>query len=118
MPVPGAICEHFLRDSHFHQSKSGITLTPSVILNEVSVMAATLTTKGQVTIPKKVRDALHVGPGSAVEFDVNNSGEIVLRKASSRVIRLSAAKRDRFDKVRGTAQIKWRTDKLMELLRG
>ncbi len=80
-------------------------------------MAATLTTKGQVTIPKKVRDALHVGPGSAVEFDVNKSGEVVLRKAGARVSKVSPTKRDRFDKVRGTAQIKWRTEELMDLLR-
>ena len=118
MTVPGTLCGHFLRDGYSHQFEIGITLPTLVILSEESVMAATLTTKGQVTIPKKVRDALHVGPGSAVEFDVNKSGEIVLRKANARVTKLSSATRDRFDKARGTAQIKWRTDELMDLLRG
>ena len=80
-------------------------------------MATTVTSKGQVTIPKRVRDALHVGPGSAGEFDVNQSGDVVLRRAGTRGA-VRGAKRDRFEKVRGTAQIKWRTDKLMELLRG
>lgn len=77
-------------------------------------MATTLTSKGQVTIPKKVRDALRLGPGSTVEFAVNEAGEIVLRKAGRR----SAATRDRFASVRGSAQIKWRTEELMALLRG
>jgi len=80
-------------------------------------MATTVTSKGQVTIPKPVRDALNVQPGCEVEFDVNKAGEVVLRKVGAR----SAAKNskgDRFDKVRGTAPIKWRTSDLMELLRG
>jgi antitoxin PrlF len=80
-------------------------------------MATNVTSKGQVTIPKQVREALHVGPGSTVEFDVNKSGEVVLRKVGGRTAS-KGAKRDRFDKVRGTAPIKWRTDELMELLRG
>ena len=78
-------------------------------------MTTTLTSKGQVTIPKKVRDALHLQPGSAVEFAVNASGEVVLRKAGRKA---AAVKRDRFEAARGTAQIKWRTDELMALLRG
>lgn len=77
-------------------------------------MTTTLTSKGQVTIPKKVRDALQLQPGSAVEFAVNESGEVVLRKAGRRA---AAVKRDRFEAARGTAQIKWRTDELMALLR-
>lgn len=77
-------------------------------------MTTTLTSKGQVTIPKKVRDALHLQPGNAVEFAVNASGEVVLRKAGRKP---AVVKRDRFEAARGTAQIKWRTDELMALLR-
>jgi AbrB family looped-hinge helix DNA binding protein len=76
-------------------------------------MTTTLTSKGQVTIPKKVRDALHLQPGNTVEFAVNASGEVVLRKAGRKAV----AKRDRFEAARGTAQIKWRTEELMALLR-
>lgn len=39
-----------------------------------------LTVKGQVTIPKDVRDALGLKPGEPVEFDWNQNGEAVIRK--------------------------------------
>lgn len=76
-------------------------------------MATTLTVKGQVTIPKKVRDALALSAGSQVEFVVNRAGEVVLRKAGRRPART----RDRFTAARGQAQVKWRSDELMALLR-
>lgn len=77
-------------------------------------MATTMTVKGQVTIPKKVREALHLAPGDAVDFDVNRDGQVVVQKARAR----AAGKRDRFESARGKAQVKWRTDELMALLRG
>jgi len=39
---------------------------------------------------------------------------VVLRKAGAR----KNSKPDRFEAARGTAQVKWRTDELMALLRG
>lgn len=39
-----------------------------------------LTVKGQVTIPKDVRDALGLRAGQPVEFDWNAAGEAVIRK--------------------------------------
>jgi AbrB family looped-hinge helix DNA binding protein len=77
-------------------------------------MSTTVTSKGQVTIPKKVRDALKLNPGSAVEFSVNPAGEVVLHKVGGRAGR----KADRFEAVRGKAEVRWRTDELMALLRG
>ncbi|NDU92337.1 MAG: AbrB/MazE/SpoVT family DNA-binding domain-containing protein [Ferrovum sp.] len=77
-------------------------------------MTTTLTSKGQVTIPKQIRDALDLSPGSSVEFAVNREGEVVIHKAGPRVSR----KPDRFEKARGKAEVKWRTDELMALLRG
>ena len=77
-------------------------------------MPTTLTSKGQVTIPKQIRDALHLGPGCAVEFTVNRDGEVVVHKAGAQ----TSDKPDRFQAARGKADIKWRTDDLMALLRG
>ncbi len=76
-------------------------------------MATTMTIKGQVTIPKKVREALRLSPGDAVDFEVNREGQVVVQ----RVAPLPRRGRDRFDAVRGKATLKWRTDELMALLR-
>ena len=73
-----------------------------------------MTVKGQVTIPKKVREALRLVPGDSVAFTVNHEGQIVVQKAGDK----NAGKRDRFESARGKAQVKWRTDELMALLRG
>ena len=77
-------------------------------------MTTTMTVKGQVTIPKRVREALRLSPGDGVDVDVNHAGEVVVHKAGSG----DTAKRDRFASARGKAQVKWRTDELMALLRG
>jgi AbrB family looped-hinge helix DNA binding protein len=77
-------------------------------------MATTITSKGQVTIPKRVRDALRLAPGDSVDFAVNPTGQVVLQKVAPG----PSAKRDRFESARGKAQVKWRTDELMALLRG
>ncbi len=79
-------------------------------------MATTLTSKGQVTIPKQIRDALRLLPGSAVDFAVNSSGEVVIHKARVHGTH-KTRKLDRFEQARGKADIKWRTDDLMALLR-
>jgi antitoxin PrlF len=78
-------------------------------------MATSLTSKGQVTIPKRIRDALNLQPGAAVEFSVNAGGEVVLHP--HRPARKGAPRKDRFDAVRGRADVPWRTDELMKLLR-
>jgi AbrB family looped-hinge helix DNA binding protein len=46
-------------------------------------MATTITSKGQVTIPKPVRDLLGVGPGSRVEFRRTADGSVVIERADS-----------------------------------
>ncbi|MGH8611349.1 MAG: AbrB/MazE/SpoVT family DNA-binding domain-containing protein [Gammaproteobacteria bacterium] len=80
-------------------------------------MSTTLTAKEQVTRPKKIRDVLGLAPGNAVEFDVDEQGRIVIRKAGEKPIRRTHH-RDRFERARGRATVKWCTDELMRLLRG
>jgi AbrB family looped-hinge helix DNA binding protein len=76
-------------------------------------METTLTSKGQVTIPKHIRDSLSLEPGCKLVFDVNKDGELVLRTERP-------PRPDRFDRAVGAAEIKWEgtTDEYMEFLRG
>ena len=76
-------------------------------------MPTTLTVKGQVTIPKQIRDSLDLQPGTRLEFTVNGDGEVVLQRADTARRR----KADRFEAARGKADVKWRTRELMALLR-
>lgn len=51
-------------------------------------MQATMTSKGQITLPKALRDKLELAPGDRVEFilEANNTVRMVPRTAS--VVRL------------------------------
>jgi AbrB family looped-hinge helix DNA binding protein len=40
---------------------------------------ATVTSKGQVTLPKKVREALKIGPGDQIDFVVEGDGRVSVR---------------------------------------
>jgi antitoxin PrlF len=77
-------------------------------------MGNTVTSKGQVTIPKPVRDRLNIKPGSSVDFLLANDGSVVLVKAGKK----SAAPKSRFDLIRGTAKTDMTTDEIMMLMRG
>lgn len=81
-----------------------------------NIVSTTMTSKGQVTIPKPIRDALHLIPGCAIEFSVNAQGEVVLHAGKPQAAKKTV--HDRFEAARGKADIKWRTDELMALLRG
>lgn len=41
---------------------------------------ATITSKGQVTIPSDIRKVLGAGPGDQVTFSVQDGGRVVLQK--------------------------------------
>jgi len=77
-------------------------------------MSTTVTSKGQVTIPKPLRDRLGIKPGSAVQFELAPDGQVTLRKVgkgpSKRVRRLEA--------FRGFAGEGLSTDEIMALTRG
>ena len=77
-------------------------------------MLTTMTIDGQVKIPKKICDALGLKPGVKVDFTVNQDGAVVLQRANA----ATQEPKDRFDSVRGKADIRWRTNDLMTLLRG
>lgn len=82
-------------------------------------MSTTLTVKGQVTIPKPIRDAMGLTPGTSIDFAVNRNGEVVLHKADSgKATRKAKPRTDRFEAARGKADVAWKTQDLMALLRG
>ena len=72
----------------------------------------TLTSKGQVTIPKPVRDRLGVRPGDEVAFEMSPDGRVTIAKVGSK------AKRSRFAALRGQAGKGMTTDQIMALTRG
>jgi antitoxin PrlF len=41
-------------------------------------MQSAITTKGQATIPKAIRDHLHLKPGDRVKFFIHPNGSVVL----------------------------------------
>jgi antitoxin PrlF len=49
---------------------------------------ATMTSKGQITIPAATRSKLRLAPGSKIDFVENDAGEIVLRPVTGDVRRL------------------------------
>ncbi len=79
-------------------------------------MATNLTSKSQVTIPKRLRDEVQLVPGAAVQLSLNAAGDVVLHPARP-VRRARQPAPDHFDAVRGRADVPWRTDELMKLLR-
>lgn len=70
--------------------------------------------KGQITIPKHIRDALGVGAGSEVTFELTaDGGAFVVRKsavAPSRGERLA-------ERLRGRSDVDMSTDEIMALTR-
>jgi len=49
---------------------------------------ATVTSKGQITLPKEIRDALGVSPGDRVEFVREDSGKVLVRPVKTSILDL------------------------------
>ena len=78
-------------------------------------MGTTVTSKGQVTIPKPVRDLLGIVPGSKVEFELAANGSVVLVRTGTQQ---AARPTSRFAQLRGSAGPGLTTDQIMALTRG
>ena len=70
-----------------------------------------ITTKGQVTIPKRLRDHLGLKPGSSVEFELAADGRVFLTTRQR-------APESKFARLRGSARSGMTTDEVMALTRG
>lgn len=77
-------------------------------------MSTVVTRKGQVTIPKKVRDHLGIGPGTAVDFELAEDGRVTVSKAGGG----APPGPSPFARVRGRASAGMSTDEIMALTRG
>ena len=75
-------------------------------------MMTTVNPKGQITIPKIIRETLGLTPGCPVQLEIDEKGRIVIVKKTARKRR-----KNRFERFRGRATVQWRTDELMRLLR-
>ena len=75
-------------------------------------MTTKVTSKGQVTIPKPVRELLGIGPGSSVDFRRADDGSIVIEKADH------VRRKSRIAELRGIAGPGLSTDEIMALTRG
>jgi AbrB family looped-hinge helix DNA binding protein len=75
-------------------------------------MATTVTQKGQVTIPKPIRDHLGIKPGSKVEFRRAADGSVVIARAGDKPAE------GRFDALVGILGPGPSTDEIMEWTRG
>ena len=70
-----------------------------------------ITTKGQVTIPKRLRDHLGLKPGASVEFELAADGRVFLQ-AHQR------PPQSKFARLRGSAKSGMTTDEVIALTRG
>jgi len=91
----------------------GITIETEVI-PAMTPATTTVTSKGQVTIPKHVRDSLGIKPGTKVLIEAGND-QAILRK-----VRPIEPRPDRFDRALGASEIKWHgtVDDYMAFIRG
>jgi antitoxin PrlF len=71
-----------------------------------------VTEKGQVTIPKDLRDALGIGAGTEVEFE-RDDDRIVVRKVHDGPTR----GRQLANRLRGRGDVRLTTDEIMSLTR-
>lgn len=55
--------------------------------------STTVTSKGQVTIPKTIRDFLRVKSGDRIDFDIDTRGRVVVRPGGADVTALKGVLR-------------------------
>jgi AbrB family looped-hinge helix DNA binding protein len=71
-------------------------------------MKATVSEKGQVTIPKRLRERMGIRPGQVLEFE----------EEEGRLVAVKAPVVDSLDSVYGMLKLDKSTDELIEELRG
>lgn len=72
-----------------------------------------MTSKGQVTIPQKLREQFGLFPFTEVEFKINKSGILITKAKNSKSLGNKL-----IQKIRGRSDTKMTTDEIMKLTRG
>ena len=74
-----------------------------------------MTSKGQVTIPRQIREAAGFRPGTELEFVMDEAGCVRVRRQAEQPenLALTAA----LGRLRGAASVKMTTDEIMALTR-
>ena len=85
--------------------------TIKVLLKDIKVSSMRVTTKGQVTIPRNIREMLGISPETEVDFKEEN-GRVYIVKVGE-----PTTATGKFHKFRGIATAKMSTDQIMGLTR-
>ena len=75
-------------------------------------MGSTVDLDGRIRLPPEVQDALGLRPGTPVEFEVREAGQVVIRRGADVPIE------ERLRRVSGTATGGLTTDEVMAITRG
>jgi AbrB family looped-hinge helix DNA binding protein len=67
--------------------------------------SATVTSKGQITIPKRVRQALRLSPGDRIEFSIEKGGKVTVRAGKGDVADLKGLLHRRGRKIVSLAEM-------------
>ena len=95
------------------QRLSSITIRTSNTSTHPAMNPA-LTVKSQVTVPKKIREFLGIGPGERIRFEPLPDGRVAIAPVEARQRKVA----DPLEAMRGTAKRKLSTDDIMRLTRG
>lgn len=79
----------------------------------VFVLLMRLTQKGQVTVPKRMRDRFGLKTGTEVEFLSTEAGLLLRPRVTAKAEKLKAA----ISSIRGTADAGFSTDAVMQMTR-
>jgi len=65
--------------AHAANAGHSLPIGKDIMDSKEAMPTSTLTSKGQITIPKELRDQLHLKKGSRLEFVVEASGRVILQ---------------------------------------
>jgi antitoxin PrlF len=90
----------------------GSNITPEMYTIRNAVMASKVDGSGRVTVPKRVREYLGIGPGDEVAFRRADDGGIIIERADG------TRPPSRLAKLVGSAGPGLSTDEIMAMTRG